>query len=71
MGIDAMITATMLMYLEDKVEEIALPVLTKVVSNYLDKPVTLRQVAKAVKRNRHRLNIEKRRDGHYYISFRM
>lgn len=71
MGIDAMITTAMMMYLEDRVEEIALPVLTKMISNYLDKAVTLRQVAKAVKRNSHRLNIEKRRDGHYYISFRM
>ena len=71
MGIDAMITATMLTYLEGKSEAIELKLLTKVISKYLNRPVIAEQVVKAVKRNEHRLKIGKRRDGHYYVSFKM
>ena len=71
MGIDAMIIATMLTYLEGKPEAIELNLLTKVISKYLNRPVTVEQVVKAVKRNKHRLKIEKRRDGHYYVSFKI
>ena len=71
MGIDAMITATMLTYLEGKSEAIELKLLTKVISKYLNRPVIAEQVVKAVKRNEHRLNIGKRRDGLYYVSFKI